>query len=200
MFTGIVEHAGEVAAVEVRADGARLVVRAADLAAGARPGDSVAVNGACLTVVAAEGDRLAFDVVQETLRRTSLGALRRGERVNLERPLRADGRFDGHLVQGHVDGTGTVARVTQEGSSRRLRFTAAPELLRYVVEKGSIAVDGTSLTVAAAGAPGEDWFEVVIIPHTWEVTNLGERCVGDRVNLEVDLVAKYVERLLGGRG
>lgn len=193
MFTGIIEGAGEVEAVEVREDGARLVIHAPEIAAGAGIGDSVAVNGVCLTAVALHDGRLAFDAVTETLRRTNLGALHPGERVNLERPLRANGRFDGHVVQGHVDGTAELAQVTVEGNARRLRFRLAPELLRYVVEKGSIALDGISLTVAAVGA---EWFEVVIIPHTLAVTNLGFKSSGDSVNVEVDLLAKYVERLL----
>jgi riboflavin synthase len=197
MFTGIIEHAGTVHRIQLREDGARLVVEAGPVAGEARLGDSVAVNGCCLTVVEIEGSRLAFDAVHETLRRTSLGELAEGATVNLERPLRASGRFDGHVVQGHVDGTAVVESVTDEGNSRRFRFRAPPDLLRYVVEKGSIAVDGISLTVAAAA---DEWLEVVIIPHTWEVTNLGARVPGDRVNIEVDILAKYVERLLQARG
>jgi len=193
MFTGIVECAGEVARIDVRSDGARLVISAASIARDARLGDSVAVNGVCLTVVGNEAGLLFFDAVNETLRRTNLGHLKAGARVNLERPLRADGRFDGHIVQGHVDGTGTLLTVIEEGSSRRLRFGAAQEILRYVVEKGSVAVDGISLTVAAVGP---DWFEVVIIPHTWELTSLGAKHPGEAVNLEVDLVAKYVEKMI----
>jgi riboflavin synthase len=193
MFTGIIEQAGEVKTVRVSPEGARLEVAAGPLAAGVRIGDSVAVNGACLTVVRLEGERLSFDAVNETLRRTNLGALSPGERVNLERPLAAGGRLDGHIVQGHVDAVAALAGVSEEGDSRRLRFQAPEDLLRFVVEKGSIAVDGISLTVAAVGG---DWFEVVIIPHTWEVTNLGARRPGDRVNLEVDILAKYVARLL----
>ena len=197
MFTGIVEHAGRVAGIEVREDGARLVVEAPPVAQGARVGDSVAVNGCCLTVVRNEDGRLAFDAVNETLRRTSLGSLTAGDRVNLERPMRADGRFDGHVVQGHVDGVATLVSVTDEGASRRLRFRPPEDLLRYVVEKGSVTLDGISLTVAALG-PG--WFEVVIIPHTWEVTNLSGKAPGAPVNLEVDILAKYVERLLAAGG
>lgn len=192
MFTGIIEYSGRIAGIEVTPAGARLSVEAGPLAA-ARLGDSVAVNGTCLTVVACEGDTLAFDAINETLRRTSLGALQPGDRVNLERPMRADGRFDGHIVQGHVDGTATLESAQADGGSYRLRFRAAPELLRYVVEKGSITVDGISLTVAALG---DDWFEVAIIPHTWEVTNLSGKAVGAPVNLEVDVLAKYVEKLL----
>jgi riboflavin synthase len=194
MFTGIIERAGRVARIEVRADGARLVVEAPGLDAAV--GDSVAVNGVCLTVVENAAGCLAFDAVQETLQRSNLGALREGERVNLERPLRAGGRLDGHIVQGHVDAPGRVLSIAGEGNARRVRIAAASDLLRYVIEKGSITVDGISLTVAAVG---EDWFEVVIIPHTWEVTNLSARKSGDPVNLEVDLIAKYVEKLMPPR-
>lgn len=194
MFTGIIEEAGVVARLAQNAEGARLEIRAPGVSGEAQIGDSIAVNGVCLTVVEKSADQVAFDAVTETLRRSSLGALGEGSRVNLERPLRANGRFDGHIVQGHVDATATLTSATEEGNSRRLRFTVDAELLRYVVEKGSITVDGISLTVAAVGS---DWFEVVIIPHTWEVTNLSERTPGDRVNLEVDVLAKYVERMLG---
>jgi riboflavin synthase len=196
MFTGIIEHAGEVVEIRVGPEGARLVVSAGPVGEGAGLGDSVAVNGVCLTVVEQRGGTLAFDAVNETLRRSSLGRLSPGSRVNLERPLRADGRFDGHIVQGHVDTTGILVRVTDEGDSHRLRFALPPEMMRYVVEKGSITVDGISLTVAALG---EDWFEVVIIPHTWQVTNLSSRAAGDSANIEVDVLAKYVERMLGAR-
>jgi riboflavin synthase len=196
VFTGIVEEAGEVARIEVRDDGARLVVRAPRVGAEARVGDSVAVNGVCLTVVEREAGSVAFDAVNETLRRSNLGTLREGDRVNLERSLRADGRFDGHVVQGHVDGRGVVRSITDDGNAKVVRIEAPAELLRYVVEKGSITVDGISLTVSGLG---EDWFEVTIIPHTWEVTNLSGRKSGDPVNLEADVLAKYVERLLAAR-
>src|SRR5687768_11841860 len=149
MFTGIIECAGEVARIDAGPEGARLVIRAGPIAETARIGDSVAVNGVCLTVVENRDGALAFDAVNETLRRTNLGGLTAGARVNLERPMRADSRFDGHIVQGHVDGTARLLRITDEGNSRRLRLEGPEELLRYVVEKGSIAVDGISLTVAA---------------------------------------------------
>ncbi len=194
MFTGIIELAGRVAQLELREDGARLVVEAPGLTPAV--GDSIAVNGVCLTVVECGSGALSFDAVQETLRRSNLGALRPGDRVNLERPLQAGGRLDGHIVQGHVDAVGTLVSMVDEGNARRVRIEAPSELMRYVVEKGSIAVDGISLTVAAVG---DDWLEVVIIPHTWDVTNLVSRRVGDRLNLEVDLLAKYVEKLLQGR-
>lgn len=197
MFTGIVAGTGRVRSVRPREGGARLEVEAGSLAAECRAGDSVAVNGACLTVVERRGSMLAFEAVRETLDRTALGELAAGHRVNLELPLRVGDRLDGHLVQGHVDGTGRLLSVRPEGSSRRLRIELPAPLARYVVEKGSVAVDGISLTVAALGA---DWLEVVIIPHTWEVTNLQEREPGARVNLEVDVLAKYVERLLAPYG
>jgi riboflavin synthase len=196
MFTGIIEHAGTIEAIQVREDGARLVVNAGPVSEEARPGHSVAVNGVCLTVVDTRSGHLSFDAVLETLDRTSLGTLKQGARVNLERPLRAGGRLDGHIVQGHVDGTATLESVTTEGNGYRLRYRPAPDLLRYVVEKGSICIDGISLTVAALGL---DWFEVAIIPHTWEVTNLRERRPGDLANIEVDILAKYVERLVSYR-
>jgi riboflavin synthase len=193
LFTGIIEHLGTVAALETREDGARLVIQAGPLAPEARTGDSIAVNGVCLTVVDNSDGRLSFDAVTETLGRSNLGALRPGERVNLERPLRAGGRLDGHIVQGHVDAAGVLESRVEEGNSYRLRICVPPEILRYVVEKGSIAVDGISLTVAAVGP---EWFEVAIIPHTWQVTNLSDKTPGAAVNLEVDILAKYVERLL----
>lgn len=193
MFTGIIECAGTVAAVEDRGGLVHLEVEAAPIAAGVGIGDSVAVNGVCLTAVEVAGNRVAFDVVPETLARSSLGGLQPGALVNLERPLRYGGRLDGHLVQGHVDATGTVVSVVPEGESRRVRIAVPAGLERYLVEKGSIAVDGISLTVAGLG-PG--WFEVAVIPHTWEVTNLSRRNPGDQVNLEVDILAKHVERLL----
>jgi len=193
MFTGIIETSGEITAIDVREDGARLIVGAPTLASEAQIGDSVAVNGVCLTVVEHCNGALAFDAVTETLSRTNLGALKEGDRVNLERPLRANGRFDGHIVQGHVDGVARLVFVIEEGNARRLRFDLDPDLARYVVSKGSVALDGVSLTVAGAG---DDWLEVVIIPHTWEVTSLGFKNPGESVNVEVDVLAKYVERLL----
>lgn len=196
MFTGIIEYAGEITRLERDDAGARLHVRAEPIAADAVLGASVAVNGVCLTVVAIEDGHLRFDAVPETLHRTSLGELKEGDRVNLERPMPANGRFDGHIVQGHVDATGSLVSATEEGNSYRLRFRTGAEILRYVVEKGSITIDGISLTVAALGP---DWFEVAIIPHTWQVTNLSGKTPGSRVNLEVDVLAKYVERLLAPR-
>jgi riboflavin synthase len=160
---------------------------------GLAPGDSVAVNGACLTVVELADGAFAVDCVAETLRRTALGALRPGDQVNLERPMRLGDRLDGHIVQGHVDGVGTVREVRSEGAGAVLRIAPPAGLMRYVVEKGSVAVDGVSLTVASR-LP--DAFTVALIPHTMEVTTLGPAALGRRVNLEVDVLAKYVESLL----
>lgn len=198
MFTGIVEAAGTVQRVAISQAGARVEIRAPRVASEVRLGDSVAVNGCCLTVVEIADGALGFDAVLETLRRTNLGDLSEGDLVNLERPLRAGGSLDGHIVQGHVDGVGVLHTLESEGHGYRLGFRCGKEILRYIVEKGSIAVDGISLTVAALDdAAGT--FQVAIIPHTWTVTNLPQRHIGDRVNLEVDLLAKYVERLLSAR-
>jgi riboflavin synthase len=192
MFTGIVEQAGRVEAVR----NAELLVRAKKVSRGLMPGSSVAVNGACLTVVAARAGVLKFDVLEETWRRTNLGMLAPGNLVNLERALRADARLDGHFVQGHVDGTGRVRRYERDGADYVLAVTAPATLMKYIVEKGSIAVDGISLTVAAVG---RDWFRMCIIPQTRAVTNLAARRVGELMNLEVDVLAKYLEKLMKGR-
>ena len=189
MFTGIVRERGRVASVEGGTDGVRLVVDAPGTASQAALGDSVAVSGVCLTVVAADNGTLAFDAVPETLRRSSLGEREPGDFVNLEPALRAGEQLGGHYVQGHVDGVGTVRTVGDP-----VWIDASPELLRYVVEKGSIAVDGVSLTVAAVD---EDGFSVALIPETLERTNLGGAVEGTPVNLEVDVFAKYVEKLVG---
>jgi len=189
VFTGIIEELGEVVALESRGDSAVLAVRASAVAP---HGASVAVNGVCLTVVGADSGTLSFDVMAETLKRSVVGALRAGERVNLERAVRADGRLDGHIVQGHVDGTGVVVSRTPGDAWDAVRFSMPPELSRYVAEKGSIAVDGVSLTVTAVG---DDWFEVGLIPETLRATTLGAKQPGDPVNLEVDVLAKYVARL-----
>ena len=193
MFTGLVEEIGTVAAIEPWGDGARLRLRAARVLDGLALGDSVAVDGACLTAVAINDDGFELDVVAETLRRTALGSRVAGDRVNLERALRAGDRLGGHLVQGHVDGTATVATLAHEGQGRRLGFATSPDLLRYVVAKGSVAIDGVSLTVASRDDAG---FEVALIPHTLGETTLGDAREGRTVNLEVDLVAKYVEALV----
>jgi riboflavin synthase len=195
MFTGIVEGTGTVAALAVAADGAgaRLEVEAPWLAGDLRLGESVAVNGCCLTVATPAAAGFAADLVAETLRRTALGGLATGARVNLERPMALGGRLGGHLVQGHVDGVARVIDRTPGALGEEVRVELPPDLERYVVEKGSIAVDGVSLTVAGVG-PG--WFAVALVPHTLEVTTLGDRRPGDPVQLEVDVVAKYVERLV----
>jgi riboflavin synthase len=196
MFTGIVEEAGEVVAIRVTGGAARLEVAARVVAEGSRVGDSIAVNGVCLTVTAREGGRLAFDAVPETLRRSTLGALRPGDTVNLERALAVGARLGGHIMQGHVDAMGRITALRPEGDAILVTVAAPPDVMRYVVEKGSIAVDGISLTVAACT---ESDFTLSIIPHTWQVTSLRHRRVGDGVNLEVDILAKYVERLLAPR-
>lgn len=192
MFTGLVEEVGTVAQLHGDAAGVRLVVAAQQVTDGLGLGDSVAVDGACLTVVACDAERFAVDAVSETLRRTALGDRAVGDRVNLERAVRAGDRLGGHLVQGHVDGVGTVTAVTPEGAGRRLAVAMPTELRRYVVSKGSIAIDGVSLTVAVTTADG---LAIALIPHTLSVTTLGDLAPGRRVNLEVDLVAKYVEAL-----
>jgi len=194
MFTGIVEHLGRATRVADVERGRRLTVDAGSLASGVEIGDSVAVNGVCLTVVAVDGTSLEFETIGETLDRTNLGRLEAGDPLNLERPMAATGRFDGHIVQGHVDGVGKIRSVGADGSGRRLWIDAPGSLLRYVVEKGSITVDGVSLTVSAVDGDG---IEVALIPHTLEVTTLGVRQPGSVVNIEVDVLAKYVERLLG---
>lgn len=193
MFTGIIEELGTIDAVSGNTDLRRFRIRAPRTSAELAIGSSVAVEGVCLTVVELDDGGFTVEAVPETLARTTLGMRDRGDRVNLERPLAASGRFDGHIVQGHVDGVGEVMAVFADGDNRRLRIRPPAGLLRYVVEKGSVTVDGVSLTVAALTA--ED-FEVALIPHTLAVTTLGDRVAGDGVNLEVDILAKYVERLL----
>jgi riboflavin synthase len=194
MFTGIVREIGSVERVERKDEGTRLRVRA-DLAAELRGGDSVSVGGACLTVAAVSDGAFEADVMNQTLSLTTLGELQPGGRVNLEPPLRAGEPLGGHLVQGHVDGTGTVAAIGEDGFSRRLWISAPPELLRYVVERGSVAVEGVSLTVTALG---EEAFEVALIPETLERTTLRGLEEGSRVNLEIDVIARYAERLMQG--
>jgi riboflavin synthase len=196
MFTGIVEEVGEVVDVRHTAEVVVLTVRGPVVTADARHGDSIAVNGVCLTVTDPEGSAggtFTVELVPETLSRTSLSGVAAGVRVNLERAVPAGGRLGGHIVQGHVDGVGTLVSRTRGERSDELRFSLPPELVRYVVEKGSIAVDGVSLTVASVDADGG--FGVALIPTTLAHTTLGTREPGDTVNLEVDVVAKYVERL-----
>ena len=194
MFTGIIEELGSVRAIDRRKGGARLEIGASKVLADVRAGDSIAVNGCCLTVLDRGDGWWAADAVIETLERTALGSLERDDPVNLERPLRLSDHLGGHLVQGHVDAVGHVAaRTPLADGSTRFTFSAPPDALRYVVEKGSVAVDGISLTVAALG---DDSFDVAVIPHTLAVTTLGHKDPGAAVNLEADLIAKYVERLL----
>jgi riboflavin synthase len=192
MFTGLVESTGTVAAVERDDSGARLSV-VTPLASELADGDSIAVNGVCLTARGVQADRFVADVMAETLRRSSLGPLAKGDTVNLELPLRADARLGGHVVQGHVDGVGEVESVREDGFARVVRVAAPAELLRYVVEKGSIAIDGVSLTVSTVDGEA---LEVSLIPETLERTTLGAVEPGRPVNLEVDVLAKYVEKLV----
>jgi riboflavin synthase len=195
VFTGLIQDLGTVAALERGEVGARMTV-STGLGAELADGDSVAVNGVCLTAVEADGAGFSADVIAETLRRSSLGPLREGDEVNLELPLRPSDRLGGHVVQGHVDGVGVVESVGEEGSSRTLRVTAPPDLLRFVVEKGSIALDGVSLTVVDIDDAG---FSVSLIPETLDRTTLGTAGPGRSVNIEVDVLAKYVEKLVRGR-
>jgi riboflavin synthase len=202
MFTGIIEEVGEVIQLRSASSSAVLRIRAATVGSDVSHGASIAVNGVCLTVVgqqpAEDALELEFDVMAETLQRSVIGDLTSGQRVNLERAARLDSRLDGHIVQGHVDGTAVVLARTPGEGWETFRFSIPDGLGRYVAEKGSIAVDGVSLTVAAVGvAPdGTDWFEVGLIPETLRATALTDRGIGDRANLEVDVLAKYTERLL----
>jgi riboflavin synthase len=192
MFTGIVAAAGRVVSRTPQGKGVRIVVRAPGFARKAKVGDSVALNGCCLTAVSVKGPRLAFQAVPETLKRTNLGDLEAGSPVNLELPLGASDRFGGHVVQGHVDGQGVLTALERTGLGWTLKVRIPRKLCRYVVEKGSIALDGMSLTVAGLRGPE---VTVAIIPHTWEVTNLKGRRPGDRINVEVDTLAKHIEKL-----
>ncbi|WP_055598716.1 riboflavin synthase [Streptomyces aureus] len=194
MFTGIVEELGEVTAVEQLEDASRFRLRGPLVTEGAQHGDSIAVNGVCLTVVEFGDGEFTADVMAETLKRSSLGALEVGSRVNLERPMAVGGRLGGHIVQGHVDGTGTILERTPSEHWELVKVGLPAHLSRYVVEKGSITVDGVSLTVVEVT---DDWFTISLIPTTLDLTTLGIKRSGDPVNLEVDVIAKYVERLLG---
>ena len=195
VFTGIVRERGRVAAAELNGDGLRLRVEAAETASTAAPGDSVSVSGVCLTVTAVTNGSLAFDAVPETIARTNLGRLAAGSRVNLEPALSAGEPLGGHFVQGHVDGTARVGRLEPEGAGARLTLALPPDLLRYCVEKGSIALDGVSLTIAALRSDG---IEIALVPFTLEHTTLAAAAPGDELNVEVDLLAKYAERLGSG--
>ena len=193
MFTGIIEEIGEIAGVKRGQVSSRLAIRGKKIFSDLKLGDSVAVNGVCLTATSISGDIFEADVMAETLRRTNLGGFSNGTRVNLERAMAAGGRFGGHIVSGHIDGTGRVSSLVREQNAVWVRIDAEDKILRYIIEKGSIAIDGISLTVAETG-PG--YFKVSIIPHTGEETTLLRRRPGDIVNLENDVVGKYVERLL----
>lgn len=193
MFTGIIECVGTVLAIEDHGDLARLVVDGPPIAEGVGVGDSIAVNGACLTVTEVEAGRLRFDAIAETMQRTALGELGEGSRVNLERAMRADGRLDGHIVQGHVDGTGRIRALERAGEDVRLYVECGRDVTDFLIEKGSVAIDGVSLTLVGVDAVG---FDVALIPHTLALTTLGERAPGDRVNLEADVLGKYVVRYL----
>jgi riboflavin synthase len=195
VFTGLVQGVGTIAALEVTDAGARLQIET-PLVAELSAGDSIAVNGVCLSAASLENGSFVADAMNETLSRTSLGGLGPGASVNLELPVRASDRLGGHLVQGHVDGVGQVGAVDSDGFARRVRIEAPPSVLRYVIEKGSIAVDGVSLTVAEID---ERSFTVSLIPETLQRTNLGHARAGDTVNLEVDVLAKYVEKLMAPR-
>jgi riboflavin synthase len=200
MFTGIVEELGETVAVDDLGDAARLTVRGPQVTQDVANGDSIAVNGVCLTVASTSGDTFTADIMRETLNRSSLGALAPGTPVNLERSVRLADRLGGHLVQGHVDGTGTIISRTPAEHWDVVRIglpPGPPDLARYVVEKGSVAVDGISLTIVSVSAT---WFEVSLIPETLKRTTLGAKQPGETVNLEVDVIAKYVEKLLNAQG
>jgi riboflavin synthase len=195
MFTGIIEAAGVVTGIERTEAHARLSVALPDeVVEDVTIGDSIAINGVCLTVVDRKDKTVAFDAVFETMRKTALGHLAEGDTVNIERPMPANGRFDGHIVQGHVDATGSIASIRQIDNSFMIYIDVPRDLMRYIVPKGSVAVDGISLTVVDAA---DRTFSVSIIPHTWEVTNLNAKRAGDPVNIETDVIGKYVERLVG---
>lgn len=194
MFTGLVSAMGEVVSLGMKPGGAVLAIKAAGLEA--ETGDSIAISGACLTVTKISGKDLSFDLSLETLRSTTLGALRAGDRVNLEPSLRADGKLGGHFVSGHVDAVGKIKTKTGHGEAAKLEISAPPEVMDYLVEKGSVAVDGISLTVVDVL---RDSFTVVIIPHTEQVTTIGLKGPGDAVNLEADIIGKYVHKFLKGQ-
>jgi riboflavin synthase len=196
VFTGIVESTGTVTAIEDVDGGRRFVIESEPVVAGLDVGASVSVQGACLTATAVSATTFTVELITETLRRTALGSTTVGTRLNLERAMPASGRFDGHIVQGHVDGVGVVRSLDAEGKGFRLSVECSPDIRRYIVDKGSITVDGVSLTVAGVD---DDGFEVALIPHTLEVTTLGRLRASARVNLEVDILAKYVERLMETR-
>jgi riboflavin synthase len=199
MFTGLIEEKGRVTAVEELGDAVRLTIRGPVVTSDAKHGDSISVSGCCLTVMARSDDSFAADVMKESLDKTSLGDLAVGDEVNLERATQAGARLGGHIVQGHVDGTGRILDRTPSEHWEVVRIGLPAELAKYLVAKGSITVDGTSLTVVEVVDDEQPWFSVSLIPTTLAETTIGTRTAGDRVNLEVDILAKYVERLLGAR-
>lgn len=196
MFTGIIEELGTVAALELRDDGARIGVSAALVTSDSKNGDSISVNGVCLTALDVSNDGFSADISNETLDRSTLGSLKEGSRVNLERAVTPSTRLGGHIVQGHVDGRGTLISAEPQGDFRTVRIGFPPDLTRYLVFKGSVSVEGISLTIAALA---DDHFDIAVIPKTWELTNLSTLAPGDAVNLEADVIAKYVERMMGLR-
>jgi riboflavin synthase len=193
MFTGIIEELGTVADIEPSANGMRITIRAGAVTEDARAGDSIAVNGVCLTITGQASGEFSADVSPETLERSTLGTLMSGSKVNLERPVTLSTRLGGHIVQGHVDTRGTFVSAEESGDFRTVVIRFPPEISRYLVYKGSVAVEGISLTIAKLS---DDTFEVAVIPKTWELTNLSDLSPGDPVNIEVDLIAKYVERMI----
>jgi riboflavin synthase len=193
MFTGIIEELGKVRSIEERGENARMVIEAHSVVKDTKHGDSIAVNGVCLTALDIQNDSFAADVSRETLERSTLGRLKAGTPVNLERAVTPATRLGGHIVQGHVDARGQLLSVADHGESWTIRIAYPRELARYLVYKGSVSVEGISLTIAGLT---DDYFEVAIIPKTWEVTNLSQLSPGDGVNLEVDIIGKYVERIL----
>src|SRR5437763_10557475 len=193
MFTGLIEELGRVRSVERRGEGVRMTVGARVVTEGAREGDSIAVNGVCLTALDVRADSFAADGSRETLQRSTLGSLRTGSPVNLERAVTPTTRLGGHIVQGHVDGRGRFLSAEAHGGSWTVRISYPPEIARYLVFKGSVAVEGISLTIAALS---DDYFEVAIIPKTWQMTNFSQLQPDDEVNLEADVIAKYVERIM----
>ena len=201
MFTGIIEELGTVRSIERTTDSARVTIEGPLVVSDAEHGASISVNGVCLTVVTHDAATFSADVMAQTLSASGLGALHEGSRVNLERAARVDARLGGHIVQGHVDGTARVLAVTPEPDWTRIRFALNPNLVRYVVDKGSITIDGVSLTISAVSelAEAPAWFEVSLIPTTLTLTTLGSLTGGESVNIEVDVLAKYVERMLNGR-
>lgn len=195
MFTGIIEETGSVTAIQKSGNNCRLMIQAKSVLEDTKTGDSIAVNGICLTVTSIDSKGFTADVMPETLRRSSLGTLRTGSVVNLERAMQLGGRFGGHIVSGHIDGTGKIVEIKEDGNAVWYQITAEKDILRYIIKKGSIAIDGISLTVAAVNHAG---FSVSVIPHTRAVTALSQRRKGDVVNLENDCVGKYVEKLCAG--